>query len=63
MIDVMSTGLPAMDLVKWILALFAIVLVLVLMLAFKVSGARSGVIGWIASAVIWQTNSTASPTE
>lgn len=52
MIDVMSTGLPAMDLVKWILALFPIVLVLVLMLAFKVSGARSGVIGWIASAII-----------
>ena len=52
MIDVMSTGLPAMSLVKWIAALSPIILVLVLMLALKVSGARAGVIGWLFSAVI-----------
>ena len=52
MIDVSAIGLPSMNVVTWVLALFPIVLILVLMLAFKVSGARSGVIAWVLTAVI-----------
>ena len=52
MIDVTSVGLPSMNILTWVLALAPIVLVLVLMLAFKVSGARAGVIAWVLTAVI-----------
>lgn len=50
--DVASLGLPAMSLLTWILALLPIAVILVLMLALKVSGARAGIIAWALTAVI-----------
>ena len=40
------------NIMTWILAVLPIVLILVLMLALKVSGARSGIIAWALAAVI-----------
>ena len=52
MINVTELGLPAMSFVTWLLALLPVVVILVLMLAFKVSGARSGIIAWVLTGVI-----------
>ncbi len=51
-IDVTSVGLPSMSILTWILALLPIIVILVLMLALNVSGARSGIISWVLAGVI-----------
>lgn len=51
-INVTEVGLPAMDILTWVLAILPIVVILVLMLALKVSGARSGIISWLLTGVI-----------
>ncbi len=51
-IDVTAVGLPAMDILTWVLAILPIVVILALMLALKVSGARSGIIAWVLTGVI-----------
>ena len=60
-IDMSQVGLPDLSAVTWLLAAFPIIVVLVLMMAFKMSGARAGVISWIlAMAVtylcVWRRN-------
>lgn len=53
MIPSMSqVGLPELSIVTWILAVFPIILVLILMMKFKMSGARSGVLAWVVTLVI-----------
>lgn len=47
-----SQGLPTMSVLTWLLALLPVVVILVLMLAFKVSGARSGIIAWVLTGAI-----------
>ena len=50
--DVVELGLPSMSLVTWVLALLPIIVILVLMLALKVNGAKAGIIAWVLTAVI-----------
>ncbi len=52
MVDVTSLGLPSMDIMTWVLALLPIAVILVLMLQFKMSGARAGVISWLLAAIV-----------
>ena len=47
-----AVGLPAMSLGTWILALLPVVVVLTLMMVFKMSGARAGVISWIVALAV-----------
>lgn len=51
-IDVTSVGLPEMNALTWILAALPIIVILVLMLQFKMSGAKAGVISWFIVAII-----------
>src|SRR5699024_12661747 len=56
MSNLQSVGLPAMSVGTWLLALLPVVVVLTLMMAFKMSGARAGVISWlVAVAVVYFT--------
>src|SRR5690625_4318758 len=50
MSNLQAAGLPAMSVGTWILALLPVVVVLALMMAFKMSGARAGVIAWLVAA-------------
>lgn len=52
MLDVVAKGLPEMSILTWVLAILPIVVILVLMLALKLSGAKSGIIGWVIACVI-----------
>ncbi len=52
MVDVTSLGLPALDIMTWVFAILPVGVILVLMLQFKMSGARAGVISWVLTAVI-----------
>ncbi|RKD23955.1 hypothetical protein BEP19_05915 [Ammoniphilus oxalaticus] len=46
-IDMTQVGLPELSMLTWLLAASPIALVLILMMGFKMSGARAGVIAWI----------------
>ncbi|MBR3693155.1 MAG: L-lactate permease [Erysipelotrichales bacterium] len=52
MINVTDLGLPAMNVMTWVLAILPVALILVLMMGLKVSGARSGIIAWVLTAAI-----------
>jgi len=52
MINVTDLGLPAMNVMTWVLAISPVALILVLMMGLKVSGARSGIIAWVLTAAI-----------
>ena len=48
-IDMTSVGLPEMSVMTWLLALLPVIVVLTLMMAFKMSGARAGVVSWLVA--------------
>ena len=48
----MPSTLPPMSALTWILAMLPLIVVLVLMFRFKVSGPRAGVIAWVITLVI-----------
>ncbi len=48
----MPSTLPPMSVLTWILAMLPLIVVLVLMFRFKVSGPRAGVIAWVITLVI-----------
>jgi len=50
--DLTSMGLPEFGGFTWILALLPIIVILVLMLGFGMSGAKSGVISWAIAGII-----------
>ncbi|RKD25826.1 hypothetical protein BEP19_02505 [Ammoniphilus oxalaticus] len=46
-IDMSVAGLPEMSFVTWMMAALPIIVVLTLMMGFKMSGSRAGVISWV----------------
>jgi len=51
-IDMSTVGLPELSGITWLMAASPIIVVLVLMMAFKMSGARAGVISWLLAMVV-----------
>src|SRR5699024_8676529 len=51
-IDMSTVGLPELSVLTWILAALPVIVVLTLMMAFKMSGSRAGVIAWIVGLLV-----------